>query len=35
MEQRSADKLFVFVLNAWIIVINDWRSVNVVADIGI
>ena len=35
MERRSADKLFVFVSNAHIIVINDLRSVNVAADIGI
>ena len=35
MERRSADKLFVFVSNSWIIVINDRRSVNVAVDIGI
>ena len=35
MERRSADKLFVFVSNFLIIVINDRRSVNVAADIGI
>ena len=35
MERRSADKLFVFNSNVWIIIMNDRRSVNVAVDIGI
>ena len=35
MERHSVDKLFVFVSIVWIIIMNDWRLVNVAADIGI
>ena len=35
MERRSVDKLFVYISNVWIIIMNDRRSVNVAADIGI